>query len=400
VNLGFFTSDAATWQIRFESSASGAANRVIVCYKNAAIDPVQGPTTTVEFRDPPVNRPEQTLEGVQFTSSIAFGATVPYVVTNSSSWVYAGTGFQDGTSVPGIVGYEMDRLMSNYPGPNTTNQTLLSHSPFTNSGGLADYANSSIYQAPSGAWVFAAGTISWSRGLENIFPGDNAADPRIQQTTANVLNAFMNGAPVVQRLTMSGPSSAVAGQPFTVTVTAANSQGAPVATYGGTVHFSSSDGQAVLPADYAFTSADAGVHQFSVTLKTAGSQTVSVADTANAGLNATVTVGVAAGAAATMSLDAPTGARATQPFNVTVTLYDDFGNVADGYRGTVHFTSTDLVAQTLGDLPADYTFTGGDAGSHTFSVTLATVGSQTITVADMADSTLNATSGPITVSLL
>src|SRR5216683_2978078 len=196
-----------------------AANRVIVCYKDAAIDPMQGPTTTVEFRDPPVNRPEQTLEGVQFTSSIAFGGTVPYVVTNSSSWVYAGTGFREGDSVLGVVGYEMDRLMSNYAGPNTTNQTLLSHSPFMNIGGLSDYANSSIYQAPSGAWVFAAGTISWSRGLANIFPGDQSADPRIQQTTANVLNALINGAPIVQKLTMSAPASTTAGQSFTVSVT-------------------------------------------------------------------------------------------------------------------------------------------------------------------------------------
>ncbi len=400
VNLGFFTSDAATWQIRFEASASGAANRVIVCYKEASIDPMQGPTTTVEFRDPPVNRPEQTLEGVQFTSSIAFGGTVPYVVTNSSSWVYAGTGLQEGDSVPGVVGYEMDRLMSNYAGPNTTNQTLLSHSPFMNTGGQPDYANSSVYQAPSGAWVFAAGTISWSRGLENIFPGDQGADPRIQQTTANVLNAFLNGAPIVQKLTMSAPASASAGQAFTVRVTAANSQGNPVATYRGTVHFSSGDGQAVLPSNYTFTSADAGVHQFSITLKTAGNQTVNVVDTVDAGLSATVTVRVTAGPAATLSLAAPSSAKATQPFNVTVTLRDEFGNVATGYGGTVHFTSTDLLAQTLGDLPADYTFTSGDAGTHTFSVTLVTVGNQTITVADMANSTLNATSPPIAVGLL
>ena len=400
VNLGFFTSDAATWQIRFGASASGSANRVIVCYKDAAIDPVQGPTTTVEFRDPPVNRPEQTLEGVQFTSSIAFGGTVPYVVTNSSSWVYAGTGLQDGDSVPGVVGYEMDRLMSNYAGPTTSNQTLLSHSPFMNTGGLSDYANSSIYQAPSGAWVFAAGTISWSRGLENIFPGDQGADPRIQQTTANVLNAFLNGAPIVQKLTMSAPASATAGQSLTMRVTAANSQGNPVSTYRGTVHFSSSDGQAVLPADYTFTAADAGVHQFSIALKTAGNQTVNVLDTVNAGLSATVTVTVTAGPAATLSLAAPSSAKATTAFNVTVTLRDQFGNVATGYRGSVHFTSTDVVAQTLGDLPADYTFTSGDAGTHTFSVTLVTVGNQTITVADMANSTLNATSPPIAVGLL
>ncbi len=142
------------------------------------------------------------------------------------------------------------------------------------------------------------------------------------------------------------------------------------------------------------------MHQFSVTLKTAGNQTASVVDTVNAGLSATVTVGVTAGPAVTLSLAAPSSAKANQPFNVTVTLRDQFGNVATGYRGAVHFTSTDIVAQTLGDLPADYTFTSGDAGTHTFSVTLVTVGNQTITVADMANSTLNATSPPIAVGLL
>jgi hypothetical protein len=327
-----------------------------------------------------------------------YGSNVSYVVTNSSNWVYAGTGFHDGDSVPGIVGYEMDRLVSNYPMPPNTSYTLLSHSPYVSSGGVADYANSSIYQAPSGAWVFAAGTISWNWGLDNFSYA--LADPRIQQTTANILNAFLNGAPVVQKLTMSGPSSAVAGQSFTVTVTAANSQGNSDPNYRGTVTFSSSDGQAVLPANYTFTSADAGVHQFSLTLKTAGSQTVSVADTADAGLHTTVTVGVSAGAAATLILNTPSVAKAAQPFNVTVTLRDQFGNVATGYRGSVHFTSTDLVAQTLGDLPADYAFTSGDAGTHTFSVTLVTVGNQTITVGDTTNTTIRATSVPITVSAL
>ncbi len=79
-----------------------------------------------------------------------------YVVTNSSHWVYAGTGFSDGDVVPGIVGYEADSFMPNYPAPNSTNQTLLSRSPVTDAG-VTKYQNSSIYQAPSGAWVFAVG---------------------------------------------------------------------------------------------------------------------------------------------------------------------------------------------------------------------------------------------------
>jgi hypothetical protein len=67
-----------------------------------------------------------------------------------------------------------------------------------------------------------------------------------------------------------------------------------------------------------------------------------------------------------------------------------------GYTGTVHFTSSDLLAQ----LPANYTFSGADSGSHNFSVTLTTPLSETITVTDTANAQLTATSAPIAVNLL
>src|SRR5438034_1265030 len=63
---------------------------------------------------------------------------------------------------------------------------VLSQSPFTDAGGTAMTANSSIYQAPSGAWVFGAGTVSWSWGLDLA----NVVDPRIQRITANLLKQF------------------------------------------------------------------------------------------------------------------------------------------------------------------------------------------------------------------
>ena len=66
-------------------------------------------------------------------------------------------------------------------------------------------------------------------------------------------------------------------------------------------------------------------------------------------------------------------------------------NVATGYTGTIHFTTTDG-APTL---PADYTFTGGDAGVHTFpgGVTLRTAGSQVVTATDSVDLTINGSQG-------
>src|SRR5438876_1351225 len=92
-NLSFFGANAVYWQVRYEASAAGVTNRVMVCYKSAGIDPVQGPTTTVRWRDAPLNRPEQRLIGVQYTSEVAYGNNVGYVVTNSSHWAYNGPGF-------------------------------------------------------------------------------------------------------------------------------------------------------------------------------------------------------------------------------------------------------------------------------------------------------------------
>src|SRR5438094_668778 len=66
VNLAFFGGDAVSGQVRFEPSAVGVANRVMVDYRDPAIDPVYGPTTTTLWRFPPVNRPEQTLRGIQY----------------------------------------------------------------------------------------------------------------------------------------------------------------------------------------------------------------------------------------------------------------------------------------------------------------------------------------------
>jgi hypothetical protein len=48
-----------------------------------------------------------------------------------------------------------------------------------------------------------------------------------------------------------------------------------------TVRLTSSDAKAVLPANCTFTAADAGKHTFSVTLKTAGTRSITVADTLN-----------------------------------------------------------------------------------------------------------------------
>jgi chitodextrinase len=193
VNMAFLGANSIFWQIRFEPSSSGVADRIVVCYKDANLDPVTDSTIkTVEWRQDPVDRAEQQFLGVEFTDGPNSG-TASYVVTNSSNWVYAGTGLTDGTVIPGIVWYETDRQVAGDPLPNAVPGTyvLLSHSPYPGSQG-PEYSNSSIYQAPSGAWVFASGTHGWGWGLDNYYPEGsvNTVDARIQKATSNVLDRF------------------------------------------------------------------------------------------------------------------------------------------------------------------------------------------------------------------
>jgi hypothetical protein len=84
------------------------------------------------------------------------------------------------------------------------------------------------------------------------------------------------------------------GLPFSVTVTAQDPSGTTATSYTGTVHLTSSDPRASLPADFTFTAADKGTHTFTnVVLNTAGAQTVTATDTnAAAGFQGSATVNV------------------------------------------------------------------------------------------------------------
>ena len=128
-----------------------------------------------------------------------------------------------------------------------------------------------------------------------------------------------------------------------------------------------------------FTNADAGVHIFSATFKTAGSQSLTAKDTVIstiAGSQSGITVNHGkANHLAVSRFPSKTTAGVSQSFKVTA--QDMFGNTT-GFTGTVNFTSSDSNAV----LPAPYTFTNSDGGVHTFSATLVTVGSQSITVSN------------------
>ena len=185
---------------------------------------------------------------------------------------------------------------------------------------------------------------------------------------------------VAEQLVLTVPATPVtAGGDFPVTVTLRDGAGNIASGYRGTVTFTSTDANAVLPGNYTFTAADAGQKTFSsVQLRTAGSRSITARDTGTAALTDTENVTVNPAAVSELVFSAPATATAGSPFIVTVSAVDAFANVVPGYTGTVQFSSGDAQAT----LPGDYTFTAADAGSRMFSVTLASSGSRTLTVTD------------------
>src|SRR5262249_39556086 len=173
----------------------------------------------------------------------------------------------------------------------------------------------------------------------------------------------------------TGPIQVTAGQSIALTVRAVDAFGNTVTGYTGKVHITSTDAHALLPADYTFTAADAGVHTFPVALTTSTAKnavwTFSVVDTSNAASLATLTsFEVTNAAAAKFALSVPTNITPGTPFTLKVSVLDAYGNEVKNYFGTIHFANT---VESVG-LPADYTFTAADAGVHTFTVTSNTTG--------------------------
>jgi hypothetical protein len=225
VNLAVFAANTGYWQVRYEASSSGVANRVMVGFKESAesYDPlVNDPAqSTSRFRDSYIQRPENRFLGSMYGDNTGTANGFPFVVSNGAHPFYRNTGLANGNSMPGLVGDEWDNVngqsTSNMP-PNLQDLIMLSNSP--TSGGNAQAV---VHQEPSGALVFNAGTFQWSWGLDNTLTPIGAVDPRVGQITANVL-VDMGAVPqtpvgvtIAPTFSISGTISSLSG-PATVTL--------------------------------------------------------------------------------------------------------------------------------------------------------------------------------------
>jgi uncharacterized membrane protein len=292
--------------------------------------------------------------------------------------------------------------------------TLLSNSPFASTQGTQDYSNSSVYQAPSGAWVFGSGTMGWSKALDN-YNGWNVVDARIQRTTANILNRFLSpdftlsASPSSQTVTPGGSTSynvtintlggftgqvslSVSGLPtgatasFTPNPATASSAlavttntGTPIGTYtltitgvsGSLMHSAAVTFLVNPPPDFTLSSSPS-----SQMVGPGGSTTYGIAINPTGGFTGQVNLsvsGVPSGASGSLTPNPATGSSTLSVTTSTSTATGTYTLTITGVSGTLtHTTTVALVVSppdfTLSASPASQTITQG--GSTTYTVTI------------------------------
>ncbi len=251
-------------------------------------------------------------------------------------------------------------------------------------------ANYTFTSADAGVHTFSA--ILRSAGSQSITATDIGTSSISGSQSGIVVNPAATDHLVVSRF----PYKTTAGVAQSFRITAQDLFGNTTPGFTDTVTFSSSDSQAVLPANYPFITGDAGVHNFSATLETAGSESITAQDSTNSRVAAGSLAGITVNPASTSQLQVsgfPPFVKAGVSYAFTVTAKDPFGNTTPGYKGTVTFTSTD--SQSV--LPANYVFTSTDGGLYSFPATMNTLGTQTISATDMAHAGITGSESMIVV---
>lgn len=206
-------------------------------------------------------------------------------------------------------------------------------------------------------------------------------------------------APVLDHFVVEGITSPMWEDNYSdVTVTAYDQFGGVFVAYVGTIEFTTdaAAGTYTLPADYTFLVADDGTKTFplGVMFEEGGTYSVTVTDNGGGGETGSQTgiVIVELEPTTLVITGEPTGVvMPGQTFSLTVSVYHQFDELCYEYDGTVEFSTSDADAGVV--LPAPYTFTEADAGTHDFTdeFALVTPGAQTVTAEDQADAALTDT---------
>src|SRR5207253_3078280 len=184
---------------------------------------------------------------------------------------------------------------------------------FTSSDGSATLPSDYPFDGNTPSHTFIGGVTLFHGVTQSI----TATDTSNSSITGSA-NVTVNGAAATHLDVTGYPTPTTAGASHSFTVTALDPPANPATGYAGTVHFTSSDAQAVLPADSTLTN---GTGSFDATLKTAGTQSITGTDTNTSSITGSQTGIVVNPASASVltvaGYPSPTTAGTANNFTVT-----------------------------------------------------------------------------------
>ncbi len=203
VNVVFFGAAAVLRHVRLQASPLGP-DREEVDYRDASEDPLDGHgnpllVTGNTWSSPPTNWSEVPFVGESYSGYLSGTDSVPFVVFDSSAWIFQRTGLVDGSQLPGVIMSDVDHLS---PTGSPADLEVLGHSPiptsliYTNEGtwGKDSYSDMTYYTDPaSKAGVLDTGTVSWIYAMTPCAPKVACAAPAVQKITGNLLRVFGAG---------------------------------------------------------------------------------------------------------------------------------------------------------------------------------------------------------------
>eukprot|EP01116_Phalansterium_solitarium_P008363 TRINITY_DN2217_c0_g1_i1.p1 TRINITY_DN2217_c0_g1~~TRINITY_DN2217_c0_g1_i1.p1 ORF type:complete len:801 (-),score=259.36 TRINITY_DN2217_c0_g1_i1:40-2442(-) len=182
VSFGFFATPVSYYVAELAASTARAEALRTVVLKH----PKQ------PWREPPVNSPEGDFIGTQLHGD----AHGDMIIDTSSHWLLHRTDLKKGSHVRGMIGYVSDAVYDD----TAPCIERVAHSPVTGfDNPTFSFADTTVYQAPSRAWVFSSGSSQWVWGLDDFLVRDGVRghyeDPQVQQMTRNVLARFAANRP-------------------------------------------------------------------------------------------------------------------------------------------------------------------------------------------------------------
>lgn len=192
VNLAFFGASPVLRKVRLQASPLGP-DREEVNYRDPTQDPelASNPSQVSQNQwiQPPASWDPSQLVG---NSYLGFGIDAPLVVTDPSSWLYAGTGLTQGAQLPNVIESDMNGYTKGQPEPPAVE--ILAHSPAKPSLGPGAYADTTYYTtASSKAGVFSSGTNGWIPAMGCTPSASTCAASALDKITGNLLKLFGSG---------------------------------------------------------------------------------------------------------------------------------------------------------------------------------------------------------------